>query len=401
MKIIWITSLFPSGNDTTKGVYLYRTVKKLSEYYDLTTVVIYPAMPPFIQMLEKPKEAIKTYNYWKKNFPKKPVPPNGIDASKIYYIRYWRLPRRFFNHYEGYFAFFKARKIFKKIIKNVSLIHSNWIFPSGQVAFLLNKKYHIPYIVSLLGTDVHNLTYGTNYWKKAKNIIDNASIISSVSLQLIEKCKLEKIRINDNKLYLIDNIYEENTFRIKSKTETKEKLEIENNSKIIFFAGGLVPVKNVSILIKAFAGMNNKNIKLFIAGAGIDRKKLEQLTVKLSCEKNIVFLGNLNSENLVDYYNASDVFCLPSLNEGTPNVIIESLLCGTPVVASNVGGIPNVIKEGFNGYLFESNNIDKLKEKLEKALSKDWNREQLRESVSSFFSSNVIKKYKQIYDTVI
>lgn len=402
MKIIWITSLFPSGNNTTKGVYLYRTVKKLSEDYDVTTIVVYPAIPPILQMLEKPFEAIKTYNYWKKNFPKNPVPPNGINPSKIFYIRYLRLPRRFFNHYEGYFAYFKAKKILKKIITKETIIHSNWIFPSGQLAKILNKKYKTPYVVSLLGNDVHQLKFGTNYWIKANSIIRNSTIVSSVSTQLIDKCKKEKIKIDKEKTFIIDNIYNEEVFIIKNKETVRRNLHIDNNSKIIFFAGGLVPVKNVQILIKAFAKISKDitELKLFLAGAGSDRNKLEQLTEKLNCKNKVRFLGNINETSLVEYYNASDIFCLPSKNEGTPNVIVEALLCGTPVVASSVGGIPNVIKDNVNGYLFESNNIKELEIQLQKAFNKSWNRNEIRKSVSRFFTTNTIKKYNNLYKQI-
>jgi len=399
VKIIWITSLFPTGKETTKGIYLYRTVKKLSEKFDVITVVIYPSLPPFLQMLEKPKDAIKTYKYWKKNFPSNPKPPEGIQSSAIYYIRYWRLPRRFFNHLEGYFAYSKAKKIFRKIITKDTIIHSNWIFPSGQLAHILNKKYGIPYIVSLLGTDVHNLKFGTKYWEKANEVLQNASIISSVSKQLVEKCKKEKINLSNKTVFYLDNIYDETKFLIKPKSLVREKLNFQLNSKIIFFAGGLVPVKNVATLVKAFARLNTSfnNAKLLLAGAGIDKGMLQQLTHKFSCNSDVIFLGNLPSENLINYYNASDVFCLPSKNEGTPNVIVESLLCGTPVVASNVGGIPDVIQNEKNGYLFNPTDVDELERMLIKALSKKWEREEIRKSVSSFFTSETIIKYSNIY----
>ena len=401
MKIIWITSLFPSGSDTTKGVYLYRTVKKLSNSFDLTTLVVYPSIPPILKMIEKPKDAIKTYKYWRKNFPKNPKPPSGIEPSRIFYIRYLRLPRRYFNHYEGYFAFLKSKKILNRIISKETIIHSNWIFPSGQLAQLISKNYNLPYIVSLLGTDVHNLKYGTNYWKKAKTVLNNAQKVCSVSKQLIQKCKEEGIDIQDKKVTYIDNIYDEQEFTILNKNRVRDQLKIEQSSKIIFFAGGLVAVKNVETLIKAYAALKDSfvKIKLYLAGAGSDRSKLEKLCEETDCV-NVKFLGNISSSSLIKYFNAADVFCLPSMNEGTPNVVIESLLCGTPVVASNVGGIPDVIFNNENGFVFNPNNVNELKELLEKSLLKDWDREKLRMSVSRFFSTETEIKYKALYNDI-
>ena len=223
MKIIWITSSFPNGNDTTGGIYLYRNVKALSKYYDITTICIFPAIPPLLNMIEKPWEAKKTYNYWLKNHPKYPLTPKDLDVSSVYYIRYWRLPERLFNHFEGYFAYFKAKKIIKRLITKDTVLHSNWIFPSGQLARIISKKYNIPYTVSLLGSDVHKLKYGSIYWNLARKVIYDAKIVCSVSHQLIEKCNKERINIDANKVYYIDNIYDENKFRIKDKSIIRKK----------------------------------------------------------------------------------------------------------------------------------------------------------------------------------
>ena len=399
MKIIWITSLFPSGTDTTKGIYLYRTVKALSNYYDITTICIFPAIPPILKMIQKPIYAKKTYTYWKKNYPKKPKPPNGINPSAIYYVRYLRLPRSLFGHLEGYFAFFKIKGIIKNLINKDTILHANWIFPSGQLARIIAKKYNIPFTVSLLGTDVHNLNYGTRYWYFAKEVLDDAKIICSVSHELIKKCLKEKIQIDENKIHYLDNIYDEDKFYIKDKRNVRKKNNISEDIKVILYAGNLIDVKNVDTLIKAFyeISKSDNSYKLFIAGSGSKENYLKELVKEFRLNEDVIFLGNLFQEDLIDYMNAADIFCLPSKNEGTPNVIIESLLCGIPVVASNVGGIPEVIKHGTNGYLFEPFNIRNLKDLLLKSFYRNWNRQMLRKSVERFFSSEVIKKYNYLY----
>ena len=399
MKIIWITSLFPSGTDTTKGIYLYRTVKELLKYYDISTLCVFPAVPPILKMMENPLQAKKTYNYWLKNYPKKPLTPEDLGSRSVFYIRYLRLPRRLFNHLEGYFAYFKAKRIIKDLIRKDTILHANWIFPSGQLARIISKKYNIPYIVSLLGTDVHNLKYGTKYWYFAKEVLDDAKIICSVSHQLIEKCEEEKIQIDKNKVLYIDNIYDEGKFCIGDKKVIRKKLSISEADRIILYAGNLVEVKNVETLINAFSEIIkiNMHYKLFIAGSGFKEKYLKKIVNELKLNNDVCFLGNLFQEDLVNYMNAADVFCLPSKNEGTPNVIIESLLCGIAVVASNVGGIPEVITHGKNGYLFEPTNIQNLRNLLMKSLKKNWDRQKLRESVKRFFISEVIKKYHYLY----
>ena len=399
MKIIWITSLFPSGSDSTKGIYLYRTVKALSKYYDITVLCIFPAVPPLLTMIKKPFEAIKTYKYWHKNYPKKPIAPKDLDPSSVHYVRYWRMPRFLFNHLEGYFAYFKVKKIMDGLITKDTILHSNWIFPSGQLTKIIAKKYKIPYTVSLRGGDVHNLKHSSNYWYFAKEVLDNAKIICSVSHKLIEKCREEKIQVNANNVIYISNIYDENIFTIKDKNKARKELNLTGEDKIILYAGGLTDIKNVDTLIKAFSEILKieHNYKLFISGAGFKENYLKKLVVQLGVNDNISFLGNLRQEDLINYMNAANVLCLPSKNEGMPNVIIESLLCGTPVVASNVGGIPTIVKQGENGYLFEPTIINNLKNLLLVSLKRNWDRENLRRSVRRFYSSEVIIGYHELY----
>lgn len=137
---------------------------------------------------------------------------------------------------------------------------------------------------------------------------------------------------------------------------------------------------------------------MFIAGSGEKEHHLKNLVKRLNVADKVSFLGNLNQTELVEYLNAADVFCLPSKNEGTPNVLVESMLCGTPVVASNVGGIPDVISPGVNGFLLEPSSVQDISKKLEDALNINWDRDLIRQSVKRFFTDEVVKKYHALYE---
>jgi len=101
-------------------------------------------------------------------------------------------------------------------------------------------------------------------------------------------------------------------------------------------------------------------------------------------------------------YNAADVFVMPSLEENLPNVIIESLCCGTPVVAFAVGGIPELIEVGQNGFLAQRGDTLSLKENIEKALIYDWNREKIRENAHEKFAHPVqAKRYIKLFDNLL
>ena len=159
---------------------------------------------------------------------------------------------------------------------------------------------------------------------------------------------------------------------------------------------------NLTRLVQHFCLLNKKNnVILLIGGAGYEEDNLRQLVENEKINNNVKFLGNLDEDSIVKYYNSADVFCLPSKSEGLPNVIIESLLCGTPVVASSVGEIPHIIEDNINGFLVEPNSVESLTLGLANALNTKWDRNFLRESVSFLSVNNVLQEYDMAYNDVI
>jgi teichuronic acid biosynthesis glycosyltransferase TuaC len=111
--------------------------------------------------------------------------------------------------------------------------------------------------------------------------------------------------------------------------------------KTLLFVGNLVPEKGIDLCIRALALLPETD--LIIIGRGPQQKPLEALASELRLSSHVKFLGPLNQEQLPDYYGAADALVLASGREGWPNVILESLACGTPVAATHVGGVPEII----------------------------------------------------------
>lgn len=402
MNLIWLTPEFPSSKSNTKGIYIYRTVKELSKYYQIHVICLYPASPPILEMIKYWRDWKNIFKEWKKNYPKNSYTPKDFRNGQILYLRYYRLPRNKFHHIEGWLAYFQARKYLSKIVNQNSIVHANWIFPAGTLASIISKKYNVPFLISLLGSDVNRLSEGTKFWKAAKKLLEKAHKVTAVTNDLFDKCNQKNIHIEKSKMELIDNIYDTNNFTIKDKNQTRKLLGINPGVKMIFYAGGLIPVKNVDILIRALYKIldSGSDVNLFIGGEGVEEGNLKRLTETNSISEKIVFLGPLQSEQMINYYNSSDLFCLPSKSEGLPNVIVEALLCGTPVVASAVGGIPAIVKEGENGYLVVPNSVEDLADKINIGLNHSWNRDVIRESISFLFPDKVIEKYHHLYKSL-
>jgi len=398
-SIFWLTTQFPKEENNRSGMFIYRTVKELSKYYPITVLCLYPLTPPIISMAKNFRNYKGIIKRWIKLNPLQPVKPDKSDKFDVIYIKYFRPPRGKFSFLEGYFAFIAVKKKMKHLLEpgNI-LLHANWLFPAGKTAELLSKKFNLPYIITLRGSDVNYLKRNSYNYKSTASILENSSKVTSVSEALLEKCENLNLLVN-NKKAVTHNFYDIDKFTIKDKEKAREYVGLDNKSKMLFFAGGLTENKNVDVLIKSIHQLcaEGYDLQLYIAGTGNEENFLKNLAAEKKISDRVFFTGSLSPEELIEYYNAADLFCLVSKYEGLPNVIVESLLCGTPVVASSVGEIPCLIKEGINGFLVEPNSISSLSEKIKESLLLNWDRNALRESMSFLFTENVLNEYKKLY----
>jgi glycosyltransferase involved in cell wall biosynthesis len=150
--------------------------------------------------------------------------------------------------------------------------------------------------------------------------------------------------------------------------------------KTVLFAGNLVPVKGVEHLIAAFAAVVRRtgSARLIIVGSGRLEEALRRQARELGIAESVVFAGRQPHDAMPAWLVRADVFCLPSLNEGCPNVVLEALACGTPVVASRVGGIGDLITCDDQGFLVPPGNVSLLADALCRALGRRWDPRRVR-----------------------
>lgn len=398
MKILWISLQYPNMQNPVKGIFIKRTLDYLNSkllQYQFHILVPYSSNNSL-----KPDNNYNNHLENNTDIWDNKISESNSTYAKVFFMKYFRLPKKYFKHIEGYF-FWLINK--KKILKNFDykLIHANWLTPEGHIAYLLSKKTGVPYVITMRGTDVYDCKDRKNMLRISQKVIDNALLVTGNSYFIFEIAKKNGLNLDNKHCYVTHSFYEIGKFIIKDKSLMKKKLGFSLDRKIVFFAGALRKVKNIDSLINAISLFSTETIQLIIAGEGPEINNLTNLVQKNNLTSIVSFVGSLNTLQIIDFFNAADVFCLPSHNEGFGNVIIESLLCGTPVVASRVGEIPKHLKDGVNGYLFNPNNINEIAQAIHKALEQEWNRESLRESIMFLDPENVIKEYENIYKQVL
>ena len=147
-----------------------------------------------------------------------------------------------------------------------------------------------------------------------------------------------------------------------------DKMDFEKEDREIISVARLVPIKGMSYLIRAMTHMEDST--LVIVGDGPERRELELMACDLKLEDRIRFAGWVNDRSrLYGCLNHATIFVMPSLSEGLPRALIEAMACGLPVVATNVGGVPEIVVDGVNGFLVPPRDEKALAEAIEKALS--------------------------------
>jgi len=171
--------------------------------------------------------------------------------------------------------------------------------------------------------------------------------------------RIKEIGIPEEKVIVLPSGTDIKRFNLKRKNEIREKLSIEDQ-KIVLFVGQLTEKKGLNSLITAIEIISKKysnKVKFVFVGDGIFRKKIVGM-------KNVITKGNLSPERTADLFVAADIFVLPSLAEGRPNVIYEAMASECAIVATDIGGIPEQVRNGYNGILVEPRNAKMLAEKI-------------------------------------
>ena len=284
------------------------------------------------------------------------------------------------------------------------IIHAQGI-GMGFTALIIRKFLKINYVIWGRGTDV----YADGKLKNLISMIELRGACAVISLtKKMEKKIHEKYAVIKNS-YTIPNGIELKDFKnkdidSKNKELMRHKFNISANIPLIIFVGNLRYVKGVEYLIKAFANIldSGKYCKLLIIGDGPLKHDLELLSHELSVSKDVIFLGHQPRQFIIDYLLISDLFVLPSLSEGFPNVILESMAAGLPIVSTNFEGSSEILKDGVNGVIVETKNPNALADGIVKVLENSEIKQYMsfrnREEVLKYDWENIIIKLEKIYD---
>lgn len=321
------------------------------------------------------------------------------------------MPGKWFWSISCYTIYYGIRKAIDLIIKEFkpSIFQAYTATPDGYVGLILRKKYNIPLICSFRGSDIDNYPkYDQFTYCLTKKVILESDQITTVSNAL--KIVAEGIGKPKKEIQIVYNGCDSKMFSYnkKERLRIRKKLRISLKKTVIIFVGKLAKSKGIFELLTAFIKLNYKysDLYLILIGNISERTVLDKIISSNYANNKIHLVGEIPQNEIPYWLSASDIFVFPTYNEGLPNALMEAMACGLPVVATKVGGIPEVVRDGQNGILIDKKNVTSIEHSIEKLIENKSMCKKMGErgriTIEEKFSwDNSAKKLIRIYNNII
>jgi glycosyltransferase involved in cell wall biosynthesis len=347
MRILTFTSLFPNNRLVGRGIFVQQRLLQLRDYclrnhVDLDVRVVAP-VPWF------PFKHDWFGNY--AEFAEVAARETRFEIE-ITHPRYLVIPK--FGMALGPDLMYRAvRSHIQKLLEtgfDFDLIDAHYFYPDGVAAVMLGQAFGKPVVITGRGTDLNLIAQYRAPAKKIRWAAEQAAAIVTVAEALA--VVLEELGVQRDRVTVLRNGVDLELFSPAPDREALRK-DLGLSGRVLLSAGVLWEIKGHHLVIEALAALAQEmpDSTLLIAGKGEEEPRLRRLVETLGLSERVKFLGFLDQAQLRRYMQAADALVLASSREGWANVLLEAMGCGTPVVATAVGGTPEVVREAAGGVL--------------------------------------------------
>jgi glycosyltransferase involved in cell wall biosynthesis len=319
---------------------------------------------------------------------------NGLEVR---HPRYLNIPKVGMNLAPLLLARCAKREVGRMIDEGYDFdaIDAHYFYPDGVAAVMLGKYFNKPVVITARGSDVNLLPQFPLPRRMIQWAASNAHGIITVSQAL--KDRLVQLGAAPSAVTPLRNGVDLQRFEPLDRDAIRNQLGIAGYTMIS--VGNLIELKGHHLVIRALQRM--PGVLLLIAGKGPDRGKLETLAQELGVAERVRFLGAVQQTELKLYLNAADVMVLASSREGWANVLLESMACGTPVVASNVGGSPEVVAAPEAGLLMSEYSSDGVADAVQRLRARNPERAAVRRYAEQFSWDFTTRGQIELFEKII
>ncbi|TCS95622.1 glycosyltransferase family 4 protein [Hazenella coriacea] len=355
MHVCVISHMYPNPVNPMSGIFVNSEVKALAEagcrLKVFSPIPYFPLYPKWRGYRQMALQAIR-------------------DGISVQYVPTWMFPKGlFFSTYGKLYMQSLAQRIEVSHQQDpFDVIHCHTVFPDGWVGGKLAEKLEIPVVSTVHGSDLLLYPLRSQFiFQQTKIALLKNDLILTVSHRLEREAKKIAPQVSVQTLY---NGFDPSLFFPQSQNEVRRKLGLSTNSKGILFVGNLLPVKGIDLLLKSFQIVHQKDsdVQLHLVGDGPLRKTLENLCQQLGIKERVFFHGRKPYSEIPLWINSADVVVLSSYSEGLPSILLESMGCGKVMVATDVGGIGEILIHKRTGLLVPSGDHQSLADSLKQVL---------------------------------
>jgi L-malate glycosyltransferase len=349
-RILLLTTSYPTHEDDPSSVFLSKLAAALSRI-GYTIHVLAPSDGAFFG--PRTVNGVETHRFayfWPKSLHRLTTGSGGVPEN----LARSRLARLQVAPMMGVFLLRTLGPA-----RRADIMYANWL-GAGVIGAAANLLTGRPLVISFRGDDGY-LARDRPLWRTlTKWASGRASVIAPVSSEIADI--LADLGIDRKKIRLPRFGVDTDMFHPPVSGPQ------DRDGAQVLFVGSLIPRKGLADLLHAMAAPDLKTMRLTIVGDGYLRDDLNALATELGLCDRIVWKGLQTPDEVASLMRSSDMLCLPSYMEGTPNVVKEAMASGLPVIASRVGGVPNLVKDGETGLLFDVGDIDGIRSRLKKLL---------------------------------
>ncbi|MGD9826222.1 glycosyltransferase [Desulfobacter sp.] len=360
MKILSFSYCFPNETNPNWGIFVFQRIKALSKFADLQVCSPVPWFP----FLAPGKKIV--HGIWK-----------GLEVSRP---RFFYTPKILKNND----ARFYARGILpwvKKLCRTwqPDILDAHFVWPDGVGVSLIARDIGIPYVITLRGK-LFECMKEPSQVRQCAEALKDASAVISVSSGLAEAAI--KLGADLARISVIPNGVDAENFNIKDKSACRKSLGLPEDKKILVTVAHLGHRKGHHEVIRALSGLSEDVCLVLVGGPaqGGNHETIMAEAEKSGVARQIILAGPQPYDQVARYFSAADASVLASYREGCPNAVLESLACGTPVVATDVGAVRDILPVPGAGCIVPRKQIEPLKEGIKTVLSTKWEPESVLEA---------------------
>jgi teichuronic acid biosynthesis glycosyltransferase TuaC len=354
-RIALITPILPMPFDQTRGRFIYETARALSKQAQVKVFLQHAAYPNI------PLLSPRTFVYGELG---NEYRIEGLDVEAFSYPALPVVSRGLNGHVCGHYLTPRLRRF------QPDLVLAYWVYPDGFAGLAAARRLKVPCVIGALGSDIH-LRTGISH-RLTQRTLTQADAVITVS-EAMRRFTISEFGAQASKVHTIVNGFNTGIFHPQDQGAARQALGIAPDEQLIIYVGRFVEAKGLKELMTAFAHMAqlNPRARLALIGNGVMQEQLLQLVAQLGLTERVRFPGGLQPQQVAQWIAASNVLTLPSWSEGYPNVVVEGVACGRPVVATDVGGTREILN-ATNGILIPPKDPQALGQALSQALSHPW-----------------------------